>query len=236
VAGGAGVSTFVLVHGAWHGAWCWQRVVPLLQDAGHRVTTPTLTGLGERRHLASGAVNLDTHVEDVLNHLAFEGLDDVVLVAHSYAGFVAHGVADRNAGAIRRLILLDAFIPRDGETMAEHVGERGDQYRAAASEDPDWLAPAPPISVLGVGGEAAAWAEPRLTAQPVHTYLQPLAVGGGIDRIADKLYISCTSPALATLVESRRRIAEAGWPTVEIACGHDAMIAAPADLASILLA
>jgi pimeloyl-ACP methyl ester carboxylesterase len=229
------MSTFLLVHGAWHGGWCWQPLVRRLLEAGHRVTTPTLTGLGERRHLASGAVNLDTHIEDVLNHLAFEGLDDVVLVAHSYAGFVAFGVADRNAAPIRRLVLLDAFIPRDGDTMADHVGERGDQYRAAAAEDAEWLAPSPPIAVFGVSGEAAEWAEPRLTAQPVHTYLQPLAVGPGIDRIPDKLYISCTDPAIATLDESKRRIAEAGWPTVELACGHDAMIAAPAELASVLL-
>jgi pimeloyl-ACP methyl ester carboxylesterase len=229
------LSTFVLVHGAWHGAWCWERVTARLVAAGHRVTAPTLTGLGERRHLASAAVNLDTHIEDVLNHIAYEGLKDVVLVAHSYAGFVAYGVAERNAAAIGRLVLLDAFIPGDGETMADHVGERGDQYRAAAAEDPEWLAPAPPIAVLGVGDDDAEWAEPRLTAQPVNTYLQPLTVGPGMEWIAEKLYISCTSPALPTLEESKRRIAEAGWPITELACGHDAMIAEPGELADILL-
>ena len=206
-----------------------------LAEAGHRVTTPTLTGLGERSHLASSSVNLDTHIEDVLRHLVYEELHGVVLVAHSYAGFVAFGVADRYPTAIRRLVLLDAFIPRDGDTMADHVGERGDQYRAAAAEDPEWLAPAPPISVFGVTGWEADRHERRLTPQPVQTYLQPLAVGSGVDQIADKLYISCTDPALATLDESRRRVAEAGWPTAELACGHDAMIAAPAELASILL-
>ena len=230
------MATFVLVHGAWHGAWCWERVRPRLVAAGHRVTTPTLTGLGERCHLASRAVNLDTHVADLLNHIAYEGLNDVVLVAHSYAGFVAFGLADRNAAAIGRLVLLDAFIPRDGDTMAEHVGGRGDQYRAAAFEDPDWLAPPPPIGVLGVSEEDAVWAEPRLTPQPVQTYLQPAAVGPGMEFIAEKLYISCTSPALPTLAESKRRIAEAGWPVAELACGHDAMIAAPDELVDLLLA
>ena len=230
------MSTFVLVHGAWHGAWCWERVRPRLVAAGHRVTTPTLTGLGERCHLASGAVNLDTHVADLLNHIAYEGLKDVVLVAHSYAGFVAFGLADRNAAAIGRLVLLDAFIPRDGDTMADHVGERGDQYRVAAFEDPDWLAPPPPIGVLGVSDEDAFWAEPRLTPQPVQTYLQPAGVGPGMEFISEKLYISCTSPALPTLEESKRRIAEAGWPVAELACGHDAMIAAPDELVDLLLA
>jgi pimeloyl-ACP methyl ester carboxylesterase len=230
------VSTFVLVHGAWHGGWCWDLVAPRLVAAGHKVTTPTLTGLGERCHLASRAIDLETHISDLLNHIAYENLNDVVLVAHSYAGFVAYGLADRNAAAIGRLVLLDAFIPRDGETMAEHVGERGDQYRATAAKDPDWLAPPPPISVLGVGEEDAGWAEPRMTPQPVQTYLQPATVGPGMEFIASKLYISCTSPGLATLAESKRRIAEAGWPVAELACGHDAMIAAPEELAALLLA
>jgi pimeloyl-ACP methyl ester carboxylesterase len=230
------VSTFVLVHGAWHGGWCWQLVVPRLVAAGHRVTTPTLTGLGERRHLAAASVNLDTHVDDVLNHISYEDVRDVVLVAHSYAGFVAFGVADRNAAAIGRLVLLDAFVPRDGETMADHVGERGDQYRAAAAEDPAWLAPSPPIGVLGVSDEDAEWAEPRLTPQPVQTYLQPASVGPGMEWIGEKLYIACTSPALPTLDESRRRVRDAGWPVAELACGHDAMIAAPDALADLLLA
>jgi pimeloyl-ACP methyl ester carboxylesterase len=230
------VSTFVLLHGAWHGGWCWQHVTPRLLAAGHRVTTPTLTGLGERRHLASSSVNLDTHIEDVLNHISYEAVKDVILVAHSYAGFVAYGVADRNAAAIGRLVLLDAFIPRDGDTMAEHIGGRRDQYLLAAAEDPGWLAPAPPIAALGVGEEDADWAEPRLTPQPVQTYLQPLTVGPGMEWIAEKLYIACTSPALPNLDESRRRVAEAGWPVAELACGHDAMIAAPDALADILLA
>jgi pimeloyl-ACP methyl ester carboxylesterase len=134
-----------------------------------------------------------TRIEDVLNHIAYEGLKDVVLVAHSYAGFVAYGVAERNAAAIGRLVLLDAFIPGEGETMADHVGERGDQY------------------------------------------LQPLTVGPGMEWIAEKLYISCTCPALPILDVSKRRIAEAGWPITELACGHDAMIAAPGELADILL-
>ena len=229
------MSTFVLVHGAWHGGWCWDPVRERLEDAGHFVTTPTLTGLGERCHLASRAIDLETHISDLLNHIAYEALNEVVLVAHSYAGFVAFGLADRNAAAIGRLVLLDAFIPRDGETMADHVGSRGDEYRAAAAKDPDWLAPAPPISVLGVNGEAAAWAEPRLTPQPVQTYLQAATVGPGMEFVASKLYISCTDPGLATLDESKRRIVEAGWPIAELACGHDAMIAAPDELTALLL-
>jgi pimeloyl-ACP methyl ester carboxylesterase len=228
VAGGARVSTFVLLHGAWHGAWCWDRVKPLL--VGHRVTTPTLTGLGERAGEASAAVNLDTHVADLVEHL--EGLDDIVLVAHSYAGFVAYGAAERTA--VGRLVLLDSFIPRDGETMAEHVGERGDQYRAAAADDPGWLAPAPPAAVLGVAEEDQAWVDAAMTPQPVQTYLQPIALSGAAERL-DRHYISCTAPALATIDESRRRMADEGVTVTELGCGHDAMIAVPDQLAAILL-
>jgi pimeloyl-ACP methyl ester carboxylesterase len=222
------MSTFVLLHGAWHGAWCWERLTPLLE--GHRVTTPTLSGLGERAAEASAAVNLDTHVADLVAHL--EGLEDVVLVAHSYSGFVAYGAVEQTT--VGRLVLLDAFIPRDGETMAEHVGERGDQYRAAAADDPHWLAPAPPAAVLGVAEDDRAWADGAMTAQPVQTYLQPISLTGAAERL-DRHYISCTTPALATIDESRRRMAEEGVPITELAYGHDAMIAAPGELAAILL-
>jgi hypothetical protein len=228
VAGGPRVSTFVLVHGAWHGAWCWERVEPLLADAGHRVVTPTLAGLGERAGEASAAVNLDTHIADIVT--AVEGRSDVVLVAHSYAGFPAHGAVEQVA--VRRLVLLDAFIPRDGEAAADHVGERGDQYRAAAADDPGWLAPPPPAAVLGVPEADIAWVQSRMTPQPVQTYLQPIALTGAAEAL-DRHYISCTAPALASIDESKRRVA--GLPVTELACGHDAMIAAPDQLATALL-
>jgi len=226
------VSTFVLVHGAWHGGWCWDPVRERLEAQGHHVTTPTLTGLGERCHLASRSIDLETHISDLLNHIAYEALKDVVLVAHSYAGFAAYGLADRNAAAIGRLVLLDAFIPRDGETMADHVGERGDQYRAAAADDPGWLAPAPPAAVLGVGEGDVEWVDGAMTPQPVQTYLQPIALTGAAEKL-DRFYIDCTTPSLATLDESKRRMADV--PGAQLACGHDAMIAATADLAALLL-
>jgi hypothetical protein len=220
------VSTYVLVHGAWHGAWCWERVTPLL--AGHDVRTPTLTGLGERAGEASADVNLDTHIADIV--AALDGLSDAVLVAHSYAGFPAHGAAERVG--VGRLVLLDAFIPRSGETMADHVGERGDQYRAAAADDPAWQAPAPPAAVLGVAEADLEWVDGAMTPQPVQTYLQPITLTGAAERV-DRFYIDCTTPSLATLDESKRRMADV--PGAQLACGHDAMIAAPHELAALLL-
>src|SRR5215216_473082 len=108
------MTTFVLVHGGWHGGWCWKRVAPLLRDAGHDVYTPTLTGLGERVHLASPQVNLTTHITDVVNVIEFEDLSEVVLVGHSYGGVVITGVASKVSDRIKDLVYLDAFVAKDG--------------------------------------------------------------------------------------------------------------------------
>jgi len=108
-------TTYVLVHGAWHGSWCWKRVRKSLRDAGHQVFTPTLTGVGDRSHLNSAAINLSTHIADVVNLLQWEDLSDVVLCGHSYGGSVISGVIDRIPERIRTLVYLDAFVPEDGE-------------------------------------------------------------------------------------------------------------------------
>ena len=108
--------TFVLVHGAWHGGWCWQRVADRLRNGGHKVFTPTLTGLGERSHLLRTGIDIGTHITDVVNVLKWERLSDVVLCGHSYGGFVISGVAEQMASAIRSIVFLDAFVPNDGDT------------------------------------------------------------------------------------------------------------------------
>ena len=117
------MSTFVLVHGAWHGSWCWKRVRKALQDQGHQVFTPTLTGIAERSHLLSPTVNLDTHIDDVVNLIRWEELSDVVLCGHSYGGAVISGVADRIPDRIRSLVYLDAFLLEDGESLHDLLSE-----------------------------------------------------------------------------------------------------------------
>jgi len=111
------MATFVLVHGAWHGGWCWKRVAALLRQAGHEVFAPTLTGLGERAHLMSNAIDLHTHIRDILGVLQWEELADVVLCGHSYGGMVISGVADRVPEKLRSLVYLDAFVPDNGTCM-----------------------------------------------------------------------------------------------------------------------
>src|SRR5260221_2335064 len=123
------MTDYVLIHGAWHGSWCWARVRRLLAAGAHRVFTPTLTGVGERSHLLSRDVGLDTHVADVANLMIWENLRDVVLVGHSYSGFVARHVADRMPDRIRSLIYLDAFVPGNGKTPFAYLPDNGEGDR-----------------------------------------------------------------------------------------------------------
>ena len=109
--------TFLVCHGAWSAGWAWKKVHPLMQAAGHRLVTPSYTGLGERSHLAHPAVDLEAHIQDMLNVIKYEDLRDIVLIGHSYGGMVATGVADRAAERIARLIYLDAFVPEDGQSL-----------------------------------------------------------------------------------------------------------------------
>src|SRR3954464_8697480 len=115
------MASFVLVHGAWHGSWCWQRVRSALQALGHQVFTPTLTGVGERSHLLSTQVDLRTQILDVVNLIRWEGLNDIVLCGHSYGGFVVSGVADELPERVRSLVFLDAFVPENGESLADYA-------------------------------------------------------------------------------------------------------------------
>src|SRR5262249_62403181 len=112
-------ATFVVAHGAWSAGWAWKKMHPLMSAAGHRLVTPTYTGLGEREHLASPSNDLETHIQDILNVIKYEDLRDIVLISHSYGGMVATGVADRARELIAQLIYLDAFVPRNGQSLLD---------------------------------------------------------------------------------------------------------------------
>ena len=127
------MSTYVLVHGAWSGSFGWRKVRPLLQQAGHAVFTPSLTGLGERAHLATPQVNLSTHIQDVANAIWYEDLSDIILVGHSYGGMVVTGVAERMPERIQHLVYLDAFLPGDGQSLYDMNSSGGN--RLDSSDD-----------------------------------------------------------------------------------------------------
>jgi pimeloyl-ACP methyl ester carboxylesterase len=219
------VTTFVLVHGAWHGGWSWQPVARRLRAAGHEVVTPTLTGLGERAHLLDRGVGLDTHVRDVTAVLTYEDLDDVIMVGHSYAGMVVTGAAAQVPERIRRLVILDGFLPEAGEMainlLPEHAAAH---YRDSAAEQGDgWWIPPRPLANLGVTDEdAIAWLSPRLTPHPLKTYLDQ-AADGASQLTVPGTYLLCTGWA-SPFTPSAERAASHGWSVSEVHGDHEVMV------------
>lgn len=231
------MATFVLVHGAWHGGWCWRFVAPLLRRAGHDVFTPTLTGLGERAHLARPGIDLELHVQDVVALLEMEDLRDVVLLGHSYGGMVVTGAADRCVERLRRLVYLDAFVPGNGKCLLDYaLPERAAAFRREG-EQAGTVAP-PPLSLWGlVKPEHVAFAKPRETRHSFHCFTQPirLANEAALGRLP-KTFIYCSSPATGSFDQFAAKYRnDPAWRFFELKTGHDAMILVPDDLAAVLL-
>jgi pimeloyl-ACP methyl ester carboxylesterase len=219
-------SPIVLVHGAWHGGWCWRRVADRLTDSGRLVFAPTLSGVGERSHLASGAIDLSTHIADVVNEITWKDLDGVVLVGHSYGGMVITGVAERLRERIAAIVYLDAFLPADGQALAD------------LSTRPQWptpVVPSPNAAAFHVNAKDAAWVDSKTTPHPTKCFTEKLHVSGAYQTIASKLYIRALDFPMphfdAALARTR---GEQGWKTLEMKCGHDVMLDQPSELAATL--
>lgn len=231
------MATIVLVHGAWHGGWCWRRVSDLLRTKGHDVYTPTLTGLGERSHLLTQEVDLDTHITDVANLLKFEDLQDVVLCGHSYGGMVITGAMDQEANRIAALVYLDAFLPANGDSAMNHVAKGADvQNRKLATEQGDgWRMPTPSMEMMGVVEQADIdWVQPLLVEHPLKTFEQPISLTGEPDN-ASRHYILASDRDATHFAEVHARLVdEPDWLTYDLHTGHDVMVTMPAELAEIL--
>ena len=239
------MANFVLVHGAWHGGWCWQRVTSLLQQQGHRVHAVTLTGLGERAHLLSPAITLDTHIDDVISAIEVEELHDVILAVHSYAGMIGTAVADRIGKHLKHLVYVDAVIPKPGESWSSTQSSAVQQQRlSAAQASTRFSFPPPDPEVFGLKDADHAWVKRRQTPHPGNTYQAPLDFD--VQRVAaiPRTFVNCTQPALGTIEPSRLRVKDAkfwdgAWlpnsKIVEIKTGHDPMISEPSALTKILL-
>ena len=231
-----GPRTFVLVHGAWHGGWCWRRVTEQLEQRGQRVFTPTLTGLGERRHLISPAVNLDTHITDVVNLIRYEALSDIVLVGHSYAGFVISGVVEQEKAAITSFVFLDAFVPEDGDSMAMIGTPLTRQAIAAARERGETTLPPRPAEFFHVNPADRAWVDRLCGPHPIETFTQPVKLTGARERIGRKTYIRASGyPNGVFDAHAAKLKARPGWRVEHVPCGHDVMVDMPDRLAEILL-
>jgi pimeloyl-ACP methyl ester carboxylesterase len=230
------MADFVLVHGAWHGAWCWKKLLPALQAAGHRAFAVTLTGLADRAHLMSAQVDLHTHVKDVLAVIHNEELQGAVLVGHSYGGMVITGVADQvQDEALSCLVYLDAIVPEPGDCWSTGQSPETQAQRRAAIAKEGALPPPDP-KVFGLTGADHAWVQRRQTPQPGGCYDTPLDFSPALVQRWPRHFVDCTSPALPTIDPSRRRVrSEPGWTVHEIATGHDPMVSAPQDLLRVLL-
>lgn len=230
------MSTYVLIHGAWHGGWVWQRVAARLRSAGHDVHTPTLTGVSDRAHLLTPSVDLSTHITDIAELVDAYDLRDVVLVGHSYAGQVVTGVADRIPERIARRVYLDAFVGDHGEsaidlqpdTIATHYRE------SVAGPGFGWLIPVRSLQVLGVTEQSdLEWLSPRLTAHPWRTYTESLCLAGRVDAVPAE-FIECTEWKRVFRGQAEKAAAR-NWPVRIIATGHEAMVTDPAGLTELLL-
>ncbi len=229
------MADIVLVHGAWHGSWCWRRVLPLLWLAGHRVVTVTLTGLGERAHQLSPEITLDTHVEDVVTAVRAEECTRAVLVGHSYGGMVITGAAHRLGEEVGRLVYVDGVVPLPGEAWSTRNPPDVQAARRAAIARHGFLPPPDP-AVFGLTGAAAEWVARRQTPPPAGVYDDPLHFDEARWTARPRTFVDCLAPALPTIEPSRRLVrSRPGWEVVELETGHDSMVSEPADLAAVLL-
>ena len=231
------MTTFVLVHGAWHGSWCWARVRRALVGLGHQVFTPTLSGVGERSHLLSRDIDLQVHVDDVANLIRWEELDDVVLCGHSYGGCVISGAADAVPERIAALVYLDAFLLEEGEGLHDLLPDeqREMQLSLADQYGEGWRVPPIPAEIFNVNARDRDWVDRQCTPQPLATFQQKLGLSGGLSGVARNHFIFASGWEGTPFTASYRRAKARGWTTSEIACGHDVMLDDPEALVSELL-
>lgn len=232
---------YLLVHGTSHGGWCWRYVSDLLTRAGHRVFSPTLTGLGERAHLRSPEIGLATHIDDIVGVANAEELDQFILVGHSYGGYVITGVCDRLRERVAHVVYIDAPNPKSGASNAQ--GRSPEQLAMAFGPLTDgYLLPVKPTASvqLGVPPEDIAnteWLKRRLTPQPVKSWTDAIQLFNGGSEGLPRTYIFCNkAQAKSPLrLNADRMRADPSWNFRELPCGHDAMIVAPQQTADILL-
>ena len=231
------MSAYVLVHGAWHGSWCWKRVRQALQSRGHEVFTPTLTGVGERSHLLSPQIDLETHINDVVNCIRWEELSDVILCGHSYGGCVIRGAADRISDRIGALVYLDAFVPDNGQSLYDCLPAemRNAQLELAKTIGEGWKLPPIMAEQFQVNAKDRDWVNRQCTFQPIETFRQPLKVTGAMERIRNVTFILASGWGPSPFPVLFEKAKANGWQTLAIDCGHDVMLDEPEQLAQALI-
>lgn len=224
----------MLVHGAWHGGWCWRRVAEILRRAGHSVYTPTLTGLGERSHLLHSAIDLATHIKDIVNVFQWEDIQSAVLCGHSYGGWVISGVVEEVAQRVRSMMFIDAHVPTDGARCVDVLRDRTEIERAMRNG----RISIPPKAgeYFGVNETDRGWLESKLTPHPIRVFFDPIHLTGARDRVAEKHYIRASKSPSVSLDKAYAQAAAEGWHTLRLCGGHDLMIDNPDGVARVLVA
>lgn len=228
--------TFVLVHGAFCGGWIWRRVADRLEQDGHKVFVPTLTGLGERSHLLSKDVGLDTHISDVVNLVKWESLENICLVSWSYAGFVGSGALEGIGSRVASIVWLDAFLPANGQRVLDFTAF-GKAVQAAADKGEIGFGAPAKLPAIFVAERDQAFAESKITPQPIGTFFQPIKLSGALDKVAKKSYIRLPKfpqptydKALAECTSNK------SWATFELPdVGHMAMLDAPEHISKLIV-
>ena len=230
------MAIFILVHGAWCGGWCYARVAALLRARGHVVFTPTLTGQGERAHLGGGAVNLSTHIEDVLAVLHYERVSDVVLAGHSYGGMVITGVADRVADKVSALAYLDAFIPESGQSLFDiNIAANSQRYLESAGANGGLRVPPPPAAFFGVNAADAVTVDALAVPFPLGCFTEKLKLSGAYRSVQRHLYVHGTVlPRESPFRRFYEQAQASGWSAHALACGHHVMLDMPEETARLL--
>ena len=225
--------TFLVCHGAWGAGYAWKKMHPKMTAAGHRLVTPTYTGLGEREHLAHPGIDLNSHIDDILNVIKYEDLHDIVLIGHSYGGMVATGVADRARDRITQLIYLDAFVPEDGQALFDFTGSAEQSVKAAALGD-GWRVPPNPTPP-DTPAEDAAWLAERRVHHPLKCFMQPLELQHGkLTLPRSYIYALRANPNDTFRQFAEKAKKESGWRYYDIDASHSPHVTAPDALLALL--
>lgn len=228
--------TFVLVHGTNSGGWCWGVVADRLRAKGHRVLTPTLTGCGERSHLMSADINLDTHITDVVNVIKWEELSRVVLCGHSSGGWAISGVVEKIPALIDSIVYLDAFLPKDGQRPFDMQSPGSQEAVLAAKEAGEISRPPGSKDRYNIDPRNRAWVDSLATPQPIGSSLQPIHLTGALERVPKKAYIRAIAyphPYFSAYYEVLKN--DPSWRRFEVDCGHLVMVDKPEELTGILI-
>jgi len=230
--------TFVLVHGAWVGGWCWAHVAKGLRAMGHSVTTPTCPGVGELRHLLSADINLSAFISTIENHIRSEGLKDVVLVGSGFSGVVISGVADRIPEALSQLVFLDAMVLDSGRSVFESqpaavTNKRLDEVKRVGN---GIAIPPPALASFGLKDpQTQKWVAERISSQPVNTYTEKLILKNPLGNGVPKTYVDCNAAEFPPLAEVKKVLrTQPGWHVTTLPTHHDPHLTEPDLLTNFL--